>query len=111
MATVREVLNQIQELNPIQQRDLVQAWDKLGGPEELFPLIVKTNDVCGGDARIIRTRIPVWTLQRLRELGQSDTEILRAYPSLRHTDLSHAWIYSDTHGEEIRLAIQENEEA
>lgn len=74
-----------------------------------FPSIVKTPEVCGGDARLIRTRIPVWVLQRYRELGTSEEKLLASYPSLRSVDLTQAWSYADSHREEIQQAIHENE--
>lgn len=76
----------------------------------LTSLIVSTPDVCGGVARIIRTRIPVWTLERMRQLGVSEADILKSYPSLRAVDLVQAWAYVDTHREEIEKQIRENEE-
>ena len=73
-------------------------------------LIVSTPDVCGGAARIIRTRIPIWTLERMRQLGISEADILKSYPSLRAVDLVQAWAYVDTHREEIEKQIRDNEE-
>lgn len=75
-----------------------------------FPLIVKTPNVCGGTARLIRTRIPVWTLERMRQLGFSNDDILRSYPNLRAADLLEAWEYADRHRDEIEQLIRENEE-
>jgi uncharacterized protein (DUF433 family) len=73
-------------------------------------LVVSTPDVCGGAARIIRTRIPVWTLERMRQLGISEADILKSYPSLRAVDLVQAWTYVDAHREEVEKHIRENEE-
>lgn len=75
-----------------------------------FPNIVATPGVCGGVARIIRTRIPVWLLERMRQLAVSETEILRSYPTLCAVDLVQAWSYVDSHREEIERQIRENEE-
>lgn len=77
---------------------------------EAYPSIVHTPGVCGGDARLIRTRIPVWTLVRMRQLGLSESDILRSYPSLRAIDLVQAWSYAARYPEEIEKAIRENEE-
>lgn len=44
-----------------------------------FPGIAATPGVAGGEACIVRTRIPVWTLVRARALGLSADEILRSY--------------------------------
>jgi uncharacterized protein (DUF433 family) len=75
-----------------------------------YPGIVRTENVCGGSARIIRTRIPIWTLERMRQLGVSESDILRSYPSLRAVDLAQAWSYSAAHHDEIEKEIRENEE-
>jgi len=72
--------------------------------------IVSTPGVCGGVPRIIRTRIPVWTLERMRQLGVSESEILRSFPTLRAVDLVQAWSYVDLHRDEIEQQIRENEE-
>lgn len=72
--------------------------------------IVRTPDVCGGSARIIRTRIPVWVLEQFRRLGTSEADLLKAYPSLRAIDLVAAWQYADSHIEEMDREIRENEE-
>jgi uncharacterized protein (DUF433 family) len=71
--------------------------------------IEKAPGVCGGDARIAGTRIPVWLLVAFRQEGVSDAELLRSYPSLSADDLVHAWQYAAAHGDEIAVAIEENE--
>ena len=38
--------------------------------------IEKTPNVCGGDARVRNTRIPVWLLVLQRKFGRSDAEVL-----------------------------------
>ena len=78
---------------------------------EAFPGIESAPDVCGGEARIVRTRIPVWVLEQGRRLGASEADLLRAYPTLHAEDLTHAWAYVRAHGEEIARQIEENEEA
>ena len=75
-----------------------------------FPGIVSSPDICGGVARLIRTRIPVWTIVRMRQLGASEIDILRSFPTLRAVDLVQAWAYADRNAEEIEKAIRENEE-
>ena len=76
-----------------------------------WPGIEKTAGVAGGDACIVRTRIPVWTLESYRRLGWTEARILENFPSLRAADLVNAWSYADAHREEIDRAIRENEEA
>ena len=80
----------------------------LGG---IFTGIDKTPNVCGGEARIARTRIPVWLLVRQKQLGITDTEILSDYPTLREEDLHNAWNYYRSHNNEINILIEENEAA
>ena len=55
--TIHEILPR---LSPGEKAQLLQwiALD-LGGSAPGFD---KTPGVCGGDARVVRTRIPVWTL-------------------------------------------------
>lgn len=75
-------------------------------------LIQKTPGVCGGEACIRSTRIPVWGLVESRNLGRSDEEIRQSYqPPLSQADLDAAWEYHEGHRAEIEQAIRENEEA
>jgi len=73
--------------------------------------IETTPGVCGGEPCIVRTRIPVWVLERARQLGSSEAELLRAYPTLRAQDIVNAWAYVDAHRDEIEHQIRENEGA
>jgi uncharacterized protein (DUF433 family) len=75
------------------------------------PGIEKTENVCGGSARITRTRIPVWQLVEARDLGASEAQLLLDYPSLRAEDLVNAWSYARDHRDEIEAEIRENEDA
>ena len=78
-----------------------------------FPLssdrIVKTEGVCGGDARIEGTRIPVWTLIRYKELGADVDQLLSMYPTIDPSDLIHAFYYYAENRCEIDRQIYENE--
>jgi len=78
---------------------------------DAFPGIESTPDVFGGEARVVRTRIPVWVLIRARQLGTSEAELLTAYPSLRAEDLANAWAYYRVFKNEIDQQIEENEAA
>lgn len=71
--------------------------------------IAKNPNICGGDACIAHTRIPVWVLVQARNLGNGEAEILENYPSLSATDLTNAWTYAAAYAEEITAAIQANE--
>ncbi len=72
--------------------------------------IESTPDVCGGDARIAGSRIPVWTLEQYRRLGLTEVQILAAFPTLRATDLVNAWSYVVRNPDEIDRQIRENGE-
>ena len=69
------------------------------------PPIRKTPGVCGGEACVRDTRVPVWTLWRLRELGRTDAQLLEDYPSLTPQDLAAAWDYARRNPDEICEAI------
>ena len=80
------------------------------GTAEAMPGIEKTQNVCGGDACIASTRVPVWTLEQSRRLGFTEAELLDAYPSLKRGDLTAAWEYVAGNKAEVENAIRENEE-
>lgn len=76
-----------------------------------WPGIEKTPHVQGGDACIVRTRIPVWTLEAYRRLGWTDEQLLANFPTLRPADLVYTWLYVDGNRDEIEQAIHEQEAA
>jgi uncharacterized protein (DUF433 family) len=78
---------------------------------DALPGIDADPAVCGGDACIVRTRIPIWVLEQARRLGASEANLLQSYPSLRAEDLANAWAYVRSHRDEIDRTIQENESA
>jgi uncharacterized protein (DUF433 family) len=105
-------LDQIEQLIPSltggeKARLLQMVAHDLG---EAFPGIESTPGVCGGEPCIVRTRIPVWLLVRARELGTSESELLRSYPTLRAEDLANAWGYARSHRQEIEDQIRANEQ-
>jgi uncharacterized protein (DUF433 family) len=73
--------------------------------------IEKTPGICGGDARIAGTRIPVWLLVAYRHDGVTDERLLEFYPSLTLADLSAAWWYFAENRDEVVHTIKEQEEA
>ncbi len=81
--------------------ELAHAW----------PGIEKTPGVQGGDACIVRTRIPVWTLETYRRLGWDDARLIADFPTLCPTDLAYAWLYVAGNQHEIEQAIREQDEA
>ena len=106
---VEEVKRLLTEMSRAEKAAVLQAVVRDLG--DAFPGIESTADVCGGDPRIVRTRIPVWALVSLREQGASDAEILAAYPTLRAEDVANAWAYDRAHHEAILRQIREQEEA
>ena len=109
MSTLQELEKQLAALSLGEKAQVLQwvARDVSG----VLPGIESTPGVCGGEPCIIRTRIPVWVLERARQLGSSEADLLRAYPTLRAQDLVNAWAYVEAHREEIERQIRENEEA
>jgi len=75
---------------------------------DAHPGIDFQDNVCGGSARIIRTRIAVWLLESLRRNGKTDAELLAAYPSLNAEDLANAWNYARSHREAMDREIAAN---
>jgi uncharacterized protein (DUF433 family) len=55
--------------------------------------VSKTPGVCGGDACIDGTRMPIWSLVNHRLMGFSDLEILYGFPTVTADDLKTAWKY------------------
>lgn len=90
---------------------LVATEEDASGVDALPPGIEKTWNVCGGDACIASTRVPVWTLEQSRRLGMDDKQLLEAYPGLTRRELAVAWAYANDHAAEIDQAIRENEAA
>ena len=75
-----------------------------------YPGIDFQENVCGGAARVVRTRIPVWTLETARRQGLSDATILASFPGLNAEDLTNAWAYARAHREEMNSQIAANED-
>jgi uncharacterized protein (DUF433 family) len=76
---------------------------------DAFPGIESRPGVCGGEACIVRTRIPVWMLESARRQGVTEQVLLAAYPTLRAEDLVNAWNYARSHATEMERQIRENE--
>jgi len=107
MNSLEELEEMISHLSRPEKAQLLQwvARD-LGGT---FPGIDSTPDVLGGEAHVVRTRIPVWVLVQARRLGTSEADLLRSYPALRAEDLANVWAYARLHRDEIERDIVENE--
>ena len=109
MNTLLEVKKLLPAMTRAEKAQLLQ-WTvrDLGGP---FPGVESTPGVCGGEPRVVRTRIPVWVLEQARRLGTSEADLLRCYPTLRAEDLVNAWACARAHAAEIEQQIRDNEEA
>jgi uncharacterized protein (DUF433 family) len=108
MSTVHDAEKLLSSMTRSEKAQLLQMLVRDLG--DAFPGIESTPDICGGAARIVRTRIPVWVMEQARRLGTSEADLLRAYPTLRAEDLANAWAYVRSHREEIDEEIRQNEE-
>lgn len=79
--------------------------------ESVMTGIEKTPTICGGDACIAESRVPVWLLVQARDRGFTDDALLEQYPTLTQQDLDAAWAYAKAAPAEIAEAIRANEEA
>jgi len=96
-------------MNRAEKAQLLQwAAQDLG---EAYPGIESRPEVCGGEACMVRTRIPVWVLEHARRLGVKESVLLNSYPTLTAQDLTNAWGYARAHRHEIDDAIAANEGA
>jgi len=104
--SMQSIEPQISRLSRAEKAELLQRLAREVG--NAWAGIEKTAGVSGGEACIVRTRIPVWTLENYRRLGWMESAILENFPSLRAVDLVNAWAYADAHVEEIDKAINAN---
>ena len=109
MSTLQEAEKLVSNMTRAEKAQVLQWVVRDLG--DAFPVIESTEGVCGGEACIVRTRIPVWVLVQARRLGTSEADLLRSYPTLRAEDLANAWAYFRSHRDEIQQQIRENEEA
>jgi uncharacterized protein (DUF433 family) len=97
---ITELFNQLPPQSQQEAIDFVQFL-----LEKAHRRIQKRPGVCGGDACIRDTRIPVWLLYSLREQGAPDSELLENYPALSQADLDAAWEYQRRNPREIAEAM------
>jgi uncharacterized protein (DUF433 family) len=109
MASLKELEELISGLTRAEKAQVLQWVARDLG--DAFPGIESTPGVSGGEACIVRTRVPVWVLVQARQLGLSESDLLRSYPTLRAEDLANAWAYARLHRDEIEKQIRENETA
>ena len=107
--TRSELETELEALTRAEKAELVETLAQQIG--DAWPGIDSSNNVAGGMACIVRTRIPVWLLETFRRLDWTEARILENYPTLRAADLVHSWAYVAAHRQEIDEAIQQNEAA
>ncbi|MBW4428192.1 MAG: DUF433 domain-containing protein [Nostoc desertorum CM1-VF14] len=107
--TLKELEQQLLALSPGEKLQAIHLLAQSFGNH--WQGIEKTPRVCGGEACIAKTRIPVWVLVEARGLGYSDADLLTSYPTITATDLANAWVYAEAHPDEIELVIERNEVA
>jgi uncharacterized protein (DUF433 family) len=106
---LKELEQHLLALSPSEKVQAIQLLAQSLG--SIWQGVEKTSQVCGGEACIAKTRIPIWVLVEARRLGYSDADLLKSYPTLTATDLANAWAYAEAHSNEIELAIERNEAA
>ena len=106
--TLKDLELQLLALSPNEKAQAIQLLVR--SLSNVWQGIEKTPGVCGGDARIANTRIPIWSLINYCRLGASDARILQDFPHLKAEDLVNAWAYADAHPEEIEEAIFRKED-
>ena len=109
MSALHEIEQLLAEMSRAEKAQVLQWVVRDLG--DAFPGIESRPDVNGGEPCVVRTRIPVWVLVQARQLGASEADLLRNYPTLRAEDLANAWAYARAHREEIEQQISENEAA
>lgn len=106
--TLKELKSQLLALTPAEKAQAIQLLAQSLG--KLWQGIEKTPSVCGGEARIAGTHIPVWGLVNAGRIGITEAELLNDYPTISVADLANAWAYAEAFPEEIEIAIRKNEE-
>jgi len=104
---IKALEQQLLALKPSEKVQVIQLLSQSLGND--WQGIEKTPGICGGQACIVNTRIPVWVLVEARRLGYSDADLLTSYPTITATDLANAWVYAAAHTDEIDLIIEQNE--
>ncbi|MFB2967683.1 DUF433 domain-containing protein [Aerosakkonema sp. BLCC-F183] len=106
--SLKELEPQLLALSPTEKAQAIQLLAQ--SLSNTWKRIEKTPGVCGGEACIAKTRIPVWVLLNARRLGIGEAELLYDYPTLSAADLANAWAYAEAYPDEIEIAIKKNEE-
>jgi uncharacterized protein (DUF433 family) len=107
--SIQNIETQLLSLSPTEKLEAIGLLSR--SLSQNWRGISKVPGVCGGEACIEGTRIPVWVLVSYRDLGVKDSEQLDNYPTLTAFDLVNAWTYAAAYPAEIEAAIRENDEA
>ena len=102
---LKELETQLLALTPTEKAEVLRLLTQ--SLNNTWPGITKTPNLCGGDACIATTRLPVWLFVSLRRQGSSDAEILQFYPYLNAENLVNVWTYAEANSEEIETALRE----
>ena len=102
--TFQQIQPQLLALSPDEKAQAINLL--IASLTDRWPGVQKKSGVMGGDACVRQTRIPVWLLVSLRYQGATEAYLLEDYPDLTATDLANAWLYAETHADEIDAAIQ-----
>ena len=107
--SIQHIESQLRSLSPTDKLQAINLLSK--SLNQNWRGISKVSGVCGGEACIEGTRVPVWVLESYRQLGVKDSEQLYNYPTLTASDLVNAWTYAAANPDEIERAIKENDAA
>ena len=107
MSTLDDIEQLLSALSRAEKAQILQWVVRDSG--DAFPGIESHPDITGGESCIARTRISVWLLVQARQLGASESDLLRDYPALRAEDLVNAWAYVRAHRQEIPQQIAAHE--
>jgi uncharacterized protein (DUF433 family) len=79
MSTLQEAEKLLSRMSRAEKAQILQ-WvaSDLG---DAFPGIDSNPGICGGEPCIVRTRIPVWVLVQARQMGKTEADLLKAYPT------------------------------
>ncbi|MEG4044771.1 DUF433 domain-containing protein [Microcoleus sp. Pol17_C1] len=102
---LEELETQLLALTPTEKAKVIRLLAQ--SLSNSWPGITKTPDVCGGDACIAQTRLPVWLFVSLRRQGSSDAELLQFYPQLNAANLVNVSTCAEANSEEIETALRE----
>jgi uncharacterized protein (DUF433 family) len=78
--SIQSIEPQISRLSRAEKAELLQRLAQEVG--NAWAGIEKTEGVSGGEACVVRTRIPVWAMENYRRLGWTEAAILENFPRM-----------------------------